>query len=112
MTATHAEPFLELIPTKGDPRRVLRWEPNPNGLWSVGTLTIDSAHGTQQYAVDECAADVGREFVLRKPGGGFACVSVRGWGADTCSCDGFRFSGGRPCKHLEAVRSLLKHEQL
>lgn len=105
------EPFVELIPTKSEPHRVLRWEPDPAGMWRVGVLTIEDSRDTTVYEVDECAADVGRSFVLRKPAGGFYCVEVRGLASDSCQCERWMRTG-LACRHIEAVRTLMKHDQL
>lgn len=94
------------------PNRCYRWERREDSLWMVGVLTIEDRRDTQAYEVDETATDAGRAFTLRKPGGGFYCVDVRGWGADRCSCHSFQYGGGKPCKHLEAVRGLIAQDQL
>lgn len=111
MTAT-ATVFTELLtPTKTERHRVLRWEPDAAGLWRVGVLTIEDSRDTTVYEVDECGADVGRAFVLRKPAGGFYCVDVRGAASDSCQCERFMRTGLR-CKHIESVRVLMAHDQL
>lgn len=114
MPATMTENvFTELLtPTKSEPHRCYRWEPSCDSMWRVGVLTIEGDRETTVYEVDETAADVGRAFTLRKPAGGHYCVDIKGWGADACTCDGWRFGHGKACRHLECVRSLIKHEQL
>jgi len=110
MTATV---FTELLtPTKSEPHRCYRWEPALDSMWRVGILTIEGDRETTVYEVDETAGDIGRSFTLRKPAGGFYCVDVRGWGADTCDCESFQRGNGKACKHLEAIRSLIAHDQL
>jgi hypothetical protein len=109
MTAT--EPFVELIPTKSEPHRVLRWEPDADGMWRVGRLTIEDSRDTTVYEVDECAADVGRSFTLRKPAGGFYCVELRGVSSDSCQCARFMRTG-LVCRHIEALRVLIANDQL
>jgi hypothetical protein len=110
MTAT--EPFVELLtPTKTERNRVLRWEPDADGMWRIGRLTIEDSRDTTVYEVDESAADVGRSFTLRKPAGGFYCVEVRGLSSDSCQCARFMRTG-LVCRHVEAVRALINNGQL
>lgn len=105
--------FTELLkPSKSAGTRVMRWEPVKDSLWRVGVLTLEDRRESQQYEVDETATDIGRAFTLRKPAGGFYCVDIKGWGADSCTCKGFEYGQGKPCRHLEAIRVLIKEGKL
>lgn len=111
-----AEPFCELLtPTKTSPHRALKFEPLDLPYSPVaGVLTLTDKRTCERYLVSEAPAEVGRSFVLRKPGGrGFYCLGIKGGSGaeDTCECKRFEVAGP-VCKHIESLRTLIKEGQL
>jgi hypothetical protein len=101
---------------------LIRFTPGGSGK---GLLYIDTPKSrvrtdTACYLVDEFPCDWrGRSFHLKAAGGQsdktadgydvFLCASGL---EDRCDCKGFTYSRGKPCKHLNALRTLVRDGQL
>ena len=80
----------------------------------LGTLTIAQGRSTKDVAtyrveeVDANGAD-GRAFLLTRTGEELAYVVflARNGQDDGCTCLGFHYGKGRPCKHVAAMKELL-----
>lgn len=107
--------FSELLPaTATHEHNGIRWTPEPDRR-GCGLLRIFTGKTVVAYAVTEFATPWdGRGFRLVKDGAGtdpesdgYDVFVHRGGQNHSCSCKGFTYGRGRPCKHIEAALALL-----
>jgi hypothetical protein len=115
--------FSEILPpTKSDRHPGILWTP---GVFpGTGKLVIQGDHSYVAYAVAEMPTEWrGTAARLMKfadtPGsdGGSEsyevfCAAPGSREADQCSCKGFAYGKGKPCKHIEAVKALVANNWL
>lgn len=106
--------FSEVLPaTRGSEHNAIRFTPSET-VPHAGLLTIDTARARVEYLLAEFPADGGRAFRLEKITAGTDAESEiydvfcgRPGLGDLCTCKGFAYGRGKPCKHLLAVAALL-----
>jgi hypothetical protein len=112
--------LTELLPESKSGRKTIRWTPAGadvlvDGLPLAGTLAIEgkAKRDTAEYTVTEFPTAWGRGFQLSKltagtdaEAEGYACLIPRDGAGATCECRGF-LRWNKPCKHIEALQSLV-----
>jgi hypothetical protein len=113
----------KLEPSKTEPNRgftLYRFQPDPMADYShaVGSLVIESPGHRVEYLTSEFPCPSGRGFLLEKCGGSigdrnphdtsYEVEIGRFPGERRCSCKGFAYGKGRPCRHLLAVASCIE----
>jgi hypothetical protein len=113
MNATRiGERHVEVLPEQASQKSAMTWVPVAP---AVGVLRIDTTRVSVTYRVEELPAPDGRAFRFTKAdkragdaeGDDYTPFVGRVPRLDTCDCKGFVFGRGKPCKHLNAARSLI-----
>lgn len=110
--------FTEVLPaTKSSKHTAMNWTPEPDAA-GRGKLTVHTDRASVTYAVTEFGTPWdGRAFHFEKVTAGtdkesaaedvFVCRN----GQDHhCSCKGFAYGRGKPCKHVSAALALLAND--
>lgn len=109
--------IIELPPTATDAAPRMAWTPHVETNGRTGTLAIRCGRTAAVYRVEELPTGsqgwTGRAFTLRKIGKGtsgerYAVFCAAPGGFDLCECAGFAYGHGKPCKHLLAVREIIR----
>jgi len=109
--------FIELLPpTKSTPRSGIRWTPSADATGS-GLLVIEAPRVSVTYLVAEFATRWdGRAWHFAKVTEGTDKASDaedvfigRNRQDFQCSCKGFAYGHGKPCKHIHAALALLEN---
>ena len=108
--------FIELLPAqKSSPHSAIHW--TPNALGTSGLLVVHTARASVTYTVTEFSTPwEGRAFHLVKQSEGTdpTCDSYdvfchRAGQDNQCSCAGFAYGRGKPCKHILACQALISN---
>lgn len=111
--------FTEVLPAqKSSQQNAINWTPGKNP--GTGLLTVHTARVSVDYLVIEFPTHWGgRAFRMAKTSEGtdweetgYDVFCARNGQDNQCSCKGFSYGRGRPCKHIAAVSALLDNEAL
>lgn len=105
-----------LPPTASSPHSALQFTASET-VPHAGLLLIDTARARVEYLIVETDAAGGRAFHLAKVTPGTDAESEEysvfvGRAGSSCSCKGFAYGRGKPCKHLLAVAALLDNHAI
>ncbi len=111
--------FTEILPAQlSSPRNAIQWQPSTipgNGLLTVHTLRASVAYLVVEYGTPWD----GRAFLFAKADEGTDTESEsydvfchRGGQNHQCSCKGFAYGRGKPCKHILAGLALIENDWL
>jgi hypothetical protein len=108
--------YTEVLPAqKSSPHNAINWTPAEQA--GCGTLVVHTARASVAYAVTEFGtAWEGRAFHLVKEGRGtdpessaYDVFIHRGGQDHQCSCAGFAYGRGKPCKHILAGLAVIEN---
>lgn len=105
----------EVIPgCKTSPNRSITWTAHPieAGCACEGTVTIRCSRMVSVYDVTEFLTKwSGRAFQLVKAGGeeAYNVFVARDGRNHECDCAGFAYGRGKPCRHIEAMKAVIKN---
>lgn len=111
--------FTELLPPQtSSHRNAINWTPGTKP--GTGLLLVHTARSSVEYLVVEFSTPWdGRAFHMAKTSGGtdreetgYDVFCGRNGQDRQCSCKGFAYGRGKPCKHIAAVSALLDNEAL
>ncbi len=111
--------FTELLPPQTSSKHnSINW--SPGRTRGTGLLAVHTMRSTVSYLVIEFGCDgEGRAFHMAKVDEGTDREEVtydvfcgRNPRDHQCSCKGFAFGRGKPCKHINAIAALLENEGL
>jgi hypothetical protein len=108
--------LIEILPSQSSsPNNAIQW--TPGSKTGTGILIVHVLRASTTYRVTEFGtAWNGRAFHLIKDGSGtdpesdsYDVYCGRNGQDHQCSCKGFAYGRGKPCKHVLAVQALIEN---